>query len=85
MTGLGRESPDLPAETLFSDLEIEVLGAFAQTRGLPEPKKLGEATYMAARIGGYLARKHDPPPGNQLMWHDCCCRCKSAVCAAVRR
>jgi hypothetical protein len=23
---------------------------------------------MVAMIGGYLARKNDPPPGHQIMW-----------------
>ncbi len=23
---------------------------------------------LVARIGGYLDRKNDPPPGHQLMW-----------------
>ena len=23
---------------------------------------------LTARIGGYLGRNHDPPPGHQLMW-----------------
>ena len=69
MTLLGREVPELPSELLFSELEITVLGAFAQSRGLPAPNTLGEAVLMVARLGGYLARKHDPPPGHQLMWH----------------
>ena len=30
MTLLGRECPDLPAEVLFSDAEIEVLQAYAK-------------------------------------------------------
>ena len=33
MTLLGRETPELPAEVLFSDLEIEVLHAFAKKNG----------------------------------------------------
>jgi hypothetical protein len=32
MTLLGRETPELPAEVLFSDLEIEVLKAFAKKK-----------------------------------------------------
>ncbi len=32
LTLLGREQPDLPAELLFSDLELEVLGAFAKKK-----------------------------------------------------
>jgi hypothetical protein len=30
MTLLGRESPDLPADILFSDLELKVLDAYAK-------------------------------------------------------
>ena len=32
MTLLGRECPDLPAEVLFSDPEIEVLQAYAKKK-----------------------------------------------------
>jgi len=35
MTLLGRECPDLPAEVLFSDLEIEVLKAYAKKNESP--------------------------------------------------
>ena len=69
MTLLGRETPELPAEALFSELEITVLGAFAKSRRLPPPANLGEAVLMVARLGGYLARTRDPPPGHQLLWH----------------
>ncbi len=33
MTLLGRETPKLPAEVLFSDLEIEVLSSWAKKNG----------------------------------------------------
>ena len=32
MTLLGRETPDLPAEILFSDIEIRTLRAYAQKK-----------------------------------------------------
>jgi hypothetical protein len=35
MTLLGRECPDLPAEILFSDAEIEVLQAYAKKNESP--------------------------------------------------
>ena len=35
MVLLGRETPELPAETLFSDVELRVLHDFAQGRGKP--------------------------------------------------
>jgi len=71
MTLLGRDVPELPAELLFSDVELRVLGDFAQTRRRPRPRpgQLGEAVLLVASLGGYLNRNHDPPPGHQLMWH----------------
>jgi hypothetical protein len=69
MTLLGREVPDLPPDILFSDLEIRVIGDFAQSRGRSRPTQLGEAVRVVAILGGYLNRNHDPPPGHQLMWH----------------
>jgi len=69
MTLLGREAPDLPPELLFSDLELRVLGDFAQSRGRSRPTQLGEAVRLVAILGGYLNRNNDPPPGHQLMWH----------------
>lgn len=63
MTLLGREIPGLPAEVLFSDIEIKVLSAWANTRRYAKPpSNLGEAIRLTAMIGGYIGRKHDPPP-----------------------
>ncbi|MDZ7840964.1 MAG: IS4 family transposase [Gammaproteobacteria bacterium] len=69
MTLLGRDVPGLPPELLFSDLELRVLGDFAQSRGRDRPTQLGQAAREVAILGGYLNRKHDPAPGHQLMWH----------------
>lgn len=69
MTLLGREVPELPAELLFSDIELRVLGDFAQSRQRQRPTTLGEAVLLVAILGGYLSRKRDPPPGHQLIWH----------------
>jgi len=68
MTLLGREVPDLPAEVLFSDVEIKTLHAYAKKKGLKPPTRLGEAVRLVAKIGGYLGRNNDPPPGHQVMW-----------------
>ena len=37
---------------------------------MPEPGdvSLGEAVLLVARLGGYLNRKHDGPPGHQVVW-----------------
>lgn len=29
---------------------------------------LGEAVKLIAKIGGYLGRVSDPPPGHQVLW-----------------
>lgn len=68
MTLLGRETPELPAEVLFSDIEIRTLRAYAKKKGLKPPTLLGDAVLLVAAIGGYLGRKNDPPPGHQLLW-----------------
>jgi len=69
MTLLGRATPDLPADLLFSDIELQVLQAFAKTRrDLKPPTRLHAAVHVVAKLGGYLGRKNDPPPGHQLMW-----------------
>jgi hypothetical protein len=68
MTLLGREVPELPAEILFSDVEIRVLGGWATTVKAKPPTTLGQAVLLVARIGGYTNRNNDPPPGHELMW-----------------
>ena len=68
MVRLGREVPELPAEVLFSDIELRVLTTFARSRNLAPPRHLGEAVEWLARLGGWLGRTRDPP-GAQLLWH----------------
>ena len=68
LTLLGRETPDLSPEVFFSDLEVEFLTAYAKHRRLPPPTTLGAAVFLVSKIGGYMARKSDPPPGSEIMW-----------------
>jgi hypothetical protein len=69
MTLLGREVPDMPADILFTDIELEVLTAFANSRrDLKPPTNLREAVLLVGRLGGHLGRKGDPPPGHQVLW-----------------
>ena len=68
MTLIGRECPDLPAEVLFSDLEIEVLQAHAKKKRIAKPTRLGDAVRLVARLGGYIGRTNDPHPGHPIMW-----------------
>lgn len=69
MTLLGRTDPGLPPDVLFSDLELQVLDAYAQRRrDLTAPTSLKNAVWIVASMGGYLRRKSDPPPGHQVLW-----------------
>jgi hypothetical protein len=68
MTLLGRACPELPAEVLLSEIEVTVLNAFAKQNSINSPANLGDAVRLLARLGGYLGRNNDPPPGHQLMW-----------------
>ena len=62
MVRLGREVPELPAELLFSDIELRVLTTFARSRSLTPPRHLGEAVELLARLGGGgLAAPATPP------------------------
>ena len=68
MTLMGREVPELPAELLFSDIELKTLRAYAKKKHLTSPLLLGDAVRLVAKLGGYLGRKNDPPPGHQIIW-----------------
>jgi hypothetical protein len=68
MTLLGREMPNLPAEVLFSDVELRTLHAYAKKKRMKPPLLLRDVVRLIATIGGYLGRKSDPPPGHQLIW-----------------
>ena len=59
MTRLGREVPELPAEVLFSDLELRVLATFARSRNLAVPQHLGQgrgAARTTRRVDGTQTR-----------------------------
>ncbi len=68
LTLLGRETPELPAEVFFTQIQLRVLRHFASRRRLAEPGNLGLAVRAMAILGGYLYRKNAPPPGHQKIW-----------------
>ena len=71
MTLLGREVPELPATVFFDEWEVKVLEAKEKEkgrRGMKPPFSLWTAIILVAKLGGYLARPSDPPPGPECMW-----------------
>lgn len=70
MTMINRAAPDAtPTLALTSD-EVDLLNQIAAQNRHPPPslKTLSSCLTQIARLGGYLARAHDPPPGNIVMW-----------------
>ena len=68
MTLVGRQTPDLPPDVVFSDIELHVLRAYAKKKRLTPPSSLYDTVRLVARLGGYLGRTNDPEPGHQLLW-----------------
>ena len=68
MTLLGRQVPDCDAGLMFTDDELSFLRNYAVEYNQPTPDDLGAAARLVALLGGYQNRKHDPDPGNQIMW-----------------
>jgi hypothetical protein len=66
---LGRTVPDLSCETVFAPEEWKAVYIVMEKKRPPRSSPtLGEFLSMMARLGGYLARKGDGPPGPKAIW-----------------
>lgn len=78
-TLLGRLDGDLSCEALLQTVEWRALYCRANDTAQPPdtPPTMAQAVLWIARLGGYLNRKHDRPPGPTVMWrgflalHEC--------------
>ncbi|MCK1547501.1 IS4 family transposase, partial [Bradyrhizobium sp. 177] len=68
MTMLNRSAPDAPPTLALTATEIGVLDRLVNDRPKARRKTLSHYLIKVARLGGYLARASDPPPGNTVMW-----------------
>lgn len=70
MTMINRTQPNAAPHAGFTQLERYLLDTLVRDRvGAGQREKtLGAYLIKLARLGGYLARAHDPPPGNKVMW-----------------
>lgn len=70
MTMLNRSAPAAPPNTALTETEIRLLDHLVKNRArlAPRRKTLSHYLIKIARLGGYLARANDPPPGNMVMW-----------------
>ena len=69
LTMLNRVAPHAAPALVFTPEEVRVLDHLGKDKD-PYPAEPRLATYVQqlARLGGYLARARDGPPGNLVMW-----------------
>lgn len=63
----GRTCPDLDAALFFEPDEIRA-AYLLNKKKLPAAPGINEVLRMVARVGGFLARKHDGEPGVKTIW-----------------
>ena len=69
MTMINRTNPELSPQVAFTELELWLLDELVQDKANERsPNSLTAYLTKLARLGGYLARVHDPPPGNTVIW-----------------
>ncbi len=70
MTMVRRSSPGAAPTLALTQLELELLDRMARDKpsASSQPKDLSVYLVKIARLGGYLDRANDPPPGVIVMW-----------------
>jgi hypothetical protein len=70
ITLIARTTPSMPCSEFLSEQEWKVLTIKSSRNGGPPvtPPTISEVLILIARLGGYLARKYDGPPGTLVLW-----------------
>jgi hypothetical protein len=69
VTMLGRETPDLPCDVVFSEEEWRAAWTICSKEPMPrKAPPLKTFLPLVAQLGGYKGRKGDAPPGPKTMW-----------------
>lgn len=70
LTMVNRSEPEAAPDIGFTELEQYLLDTLIRDTTDRSPRTRSLTTYLIklARLGGYLARAHDPPPGNKVIW-----------------
>ena len=68
LTMLSRETPNASPAAVFTDAECSLLEHATPHRKRQAPRDLAFYVRALARLGGYLDRASDPPPGTTVIW-----------------
>lgn len=70
MTMMNRVAPAAAPTLALTPLETHLLDRLLRDKATPthQPRRLSDYLRQIARLGGYLARAKDPPPGNMVVW-----------------
>jgi hypothetical protein len=68
MTMAARILPKAPPTLVFTEEECTILAQTLTSKNIKAEQSLEQYSQIVARLGGYMARSHDPPPGNLIMW-----------------
>jgi hypothetical protein len=68
MTMLNRSVPNALPTLALTATEISVLDRVVNDKPRAQQRTLSHYLTKIAKLGGYLARANDPPPGNIVMW-----------------
>ena len=75
LTMTNRVAPEADPGLVFTDLELRILDRLVKDRSVKDKPTahrqkplLSHYLIKLARLGGYLARNSDPPPGNETIW-----------------
>lgn len=68
LTMVNRTNPKTSVDTVFTETEIAILNHLSGNPGQTPPRNITHYLLTVAKLGGYLARKNDGPPGNTVLW-----------------
>jgi len=68
LTMTSRARPEAPAGVALTEAEIAILDQMAGAASPSAKPTVSHYLVTIAKLGGYLARSKDPPPGNLVVW-----------------
>jgi len=63
---LNRSVVKVNSNFVFTEDETRILANYSKDKF--NLKNLNDCILQLAKLGGYLARRSDPPPGNMVLW-----------------